>query len=175
MMLTQTAQGLREDWPAVIVHGLRDACAACDAAASAEAVRPGGSAPRGLILQSAPGAGWYGGAGWFLAIARAAATAHPALPLGAVLDCGALPGAVLDALRAGAPAVIFTGPAECAARLAAIATARGALLLVKPPPAHDLATRAGHTALAAALAWRASAAGMPSTTTRADDKAGKDG
>jgi len=133
MALADSAQALREGWPALTVHGADEARAVAEAAAG---LAPG----RGALLVSAPGAGWYGGAGWFLALARAAAAAVPEARLAVLLDCGALPGAVLDGLRAGAPALVFTGPAPAAGRLAALAAARGAVLLAAAPSALDCAT-----------------------------------
>lgn len=115
--------------PAVIVHGLAAARAAVAAADPA----------RGLVLCSAPGAGIYAGAGWFAALARAAALGHPGLVVDAVLDCADAPGAVLAGLRAGLRAIVFTGAGADFATLAAIATETGALLLARTPPALDLA------------------------------------
>jgi hypothetical protein len=120
--------------PAVIVHGLDGALAAVRAADPA----------RGLVLLSAPGAGLYAGAGWFAALARKATAARPGLGVLAVLDCADAPGAALAALRAGLPAIVFTGTDAMAATLAGIAETRAARVLRAAPPALDLAVlRAG--------------------------------
>ncbi|HTZ36231.1 MAG TPA: hypothetical protein VMB84_09430 [Stellaceae bacterium] len=66
---------------------------------------------------------------------EAARTAAPAARFAAVLDCDDDAGAAQGALRAGLAAVVFTGRADVAARLAAIAAARGARLLTKRPEA----------------------------------------
>lgn len=115
--------------PAVIVHGL-------DAARSAAIQADTG---RGLVLLSAPGAGLSAGAGWFAALAQAAAAAVPALPMLAVLDCADAPGAVLAAFRTRLGGAIFTGEAEVAVALAAIGGGCGAVLWRAAPPALDLA------------------------------------
>ena len=88
---------------------------------------------RAVILLSAPGAAGFGGAAWFLA-ACAEARAIDTV----VLDCADAPGRVLQALRAGARAVVFTGPQAMADRLDSIAREAGATLLRARPPALDL-------------------------------------
>jgi fructose/tagatose bisphosphate aldolase len=112
------------------VHSRAQMCAALRAAkAAGQPVR----------LISAPGASAYLGAGWFasaLAQARAETGGDPAA---AWLDCGDRAGDALAALREGAAGVVFTGAAETARRLAAIAEARGAALLTRRPASHDLA------------------------------------
>lgn len=129
--------------PAVIVHGLVAAHAAVALA----------DAARGLVLCSAPGAGLCAGAGWFAALARAAASARPELRLTAVLDCADSAGAVLAALRVGLPGIVFTGPPASFATLAGIAAQAGATLLATPPPALDLAAfRPGNPRWTARLA-----------------------
>jgi len=115
--------------PAVIVHGLAAAIAAVRAADQA----------RGVVLLSAPGAGLYAGAGWFAALARQAAAVRPELPVLAVLDCADAPGAVLAGLRAGLPAIVFTGDAAMAGTLSGIAAEYRATLLREAPKALDLA------------------------------------
>lgn len=117
------------DAPAVIVHGIREAAAALRAADPA----------LGLVLLSAPGAGVYAGAGWFVALCRQAAAARPGVPVRPMLDCADAAGAVLAALRVGVPAVVFTGDAAIAERLSVLAAAQGAQLLDSAPTALDLA------------------------------------
>jgi hypothetical protein len=115
--------------PAIVVHSLTHAVAALEASATAD---------REIVLLSAPGAGVYAGAGWFAALVEAARAAVPAAQCAPILDCGDDAGAVQAALRAGVEAVIFTGRADVAERLAAIAGARGSrLLTTRPPPLLD--------------------------------------
>ncbi len=127
--------------PAVVVHSLVHAIAALTAAAEAD---------RSIVLLSAPDAGIYAGPGWFKAVAEAARAAVPAAGFTAILDCGDDAGAAQGAIRAGIDAIIFTGRADIAERLAAIAEAGGArLLTARPTPLLDLAAHffADETAL----------------------------
>ena len=112
--------------PCVIVHSLDHAAAALEAAAAAG---------RTVTLLSAPGAGIYAGPAWFKALAAAARAAVPAARCAAALDCGDDAGAAQAAIRAGVEAIVFTGPAEVGARLAAIAEARGIRLFTARPEA----------------------------------------
>lgn len=64
---------------------------------------------------------------------EAARDAVPAARFSAVLDCGDDPGAAMAAIRAGAEAIVFTGRAGVAERLAAIAAAAGARLMTQRP------------------------------------------
>lgn len=125
-----TGEPLATDRP-IRVHGLAEAGAAC--AAAAELGVP-------LLLVSAPAAAAHGGALWFRDLVARAAAAHPGLPVAAVLDCADRPGDVQGAIAAGTPALLFTGPAAVAARLADIAARRGAVLLTALPAALDLRT-----------------------------------
>jgi hypothetical protein len=109
----------------VVVHGAEHARLAMAAAATHG---------RAVRLLSAPGAAGYGGAGWFLACCAEAG--GQAL---AVLDCGAAPGRALQAIRAGLPAIVFTGPQKLADTLAPIAAQAGCTLLRARPPALDMA------------------------------------
>jgi hypothetical protein len=109
----------------VVVHGAAHARQAMAAAAThARAVR----------LLSAPGAAAYGGAAWFLACCAEAG--GEAL---AVLDCGPEPGRVLQAMRVGLPAVVFTGTPAMSDTLAGIGRQAGCTLLRARPPALDMA------------------------------------
>lgn len=114
---------------AVAVHSLAHARAAV--AAAAELGVP-------VTLISAPGAAAYTGAPWFREVVAAARAEHPEAAVDCILDCGTRAGDVMAALRAGVPAVIFTGRKDVAARLAAIAEARGARLVTRRPRALDL-------------------------------------
>jgi hypothetical protein len=106
---------------AVVIHGWADARAALAAARSR------------LTLVSAPGAGGYAGAAWFAALAAQGMAAFPQVAQRWVLDCGDAAGHVLAALRAGVPAVVFTGAPELRERLASVAAACGAELLEEAP------------------------------------------
>jgi hypothetical protein len=112
--------------PVFVVHSLTHAIAALEAAAAAE---------HEIILISAPDAGIYAGPGWFRAVVDGAYAAAPAAKFSAVLDCGDDAGAAQGAIRAGVEAVIFTGRADVAERLAGIATAKKARLLTARPEA----------------------------------------
>ena len=110
--------------PVFVVHSLTHAIAAL--AAAVEAGQP-------ITLLSAPDAGIYAGPSWFKALVDAAREAAPSADFSAILDCGDDAGAVQGALRAGIAVVIFTGRADVAERLAAIAAAKGARLLTTRP------------------------------------------
>jgi hypothetical protein len=116
--------------PVFVVHSLAHAVAALEAAAAAGCA---------IVLLSAAGAGVYAGPGWFKALIDAARADGPAAQAQFILDCGDDAGAAQGAIRAGIPAIVFTGRADVAARLAAIAAARGGrLLTARPAAALDL-------------------------------------
>ena len=121
--------GIEAGGRAITVHGHDDAIVA--ARAAAELAVP-------VTLVSAEGAAAYAGAGWFLALAAQAAEAFPHANIVAVLDCGGQFGAALGALRAGAKALVFTGPAAEAETLSAVAEAHGAVVSRVRPRALDL-------------------------------------
>lgn len=123
--------------PAVIVHGLNDARAA---------LAPG----LPVTLLSAPGAALYAGVGWWRAVVAAAAADVPAPP--DILDCGAAPGRVLEALRSGQRLLVLRARPDVFADLAERAESLGAILLALPPPALDLAVPGAQRQLAAWLA-----------------------
>ncbi|MBI4184420.1 MAG: hypothetical protein HY521_10520 [Proteobacteria bacterium] len=104
---------------AVVVHGLDHLRAALAAAREAGAA---------LVIESAPGAGAFAGAPWFLAMLARARAEYPEVEVGAVLDCGDRPGAALAALRAGVSCVRLAGPAGVRRRVAEIAAQLGARL-----------------------------------------------
>jgi hypothetical protein len=92
-----------------------------------------------VTLLSAPDAGIYAGPGWWREMVAAARTAVPTAECIVILDCGGDAGAVLAAIRAGVAAIVFTGRADVAARLADIAAQRGSrLLTARPQAALDL-------------------------------------
>jgi hypothetical protein len=116
--------------PFIVVHSLAHAVAALEAAAAAD---------RDIVLLSAPGAGIYAGAGWWKALVEAACKAEPAAKCDAIFDCGDDAGAAQAALRVQIATVIFTGRADVAERLAAIAQQAGiSLLTTRPQPLLDL-------------------------------------
>jgi hypothetical protein len=120
----------RPSAPIIVVHSLVHAVAALEAAAAAD---------RDIVLLSAANAGIYAGAGWWKAMIEAAREAVPAATFSAILDCGDDAGAAQAALRAHVEAIIFTGRADVAERLAAIAQQAGvSLLTTRPQPLLDL-------------------------------------
>lgn len=106
--------------PTIIIHDLAQARAALGAAAAA-------GVP--VVLQSAPGAAGFAGAGWFKALARDAHDVHPGAAADLVLDCGRAPGLALAAIREGVRAVRLTAPPRVREKIAAIAAARGCRLV----------------------------------------------
>ena len=117
---------LTEAAPVIIVHSLAQAVAALSAAAEAG---------RAIVLASSPDAGIYAGPGWFREIMEAAREAVPEARFTAILDCDEDAGAAMAAIRAGVQAIVFTGPAELATRLADIAAQAGAKLSTERPAA----------------------------------------
>lgn len=114
--------------PAVVVHGAGQAEAALTAADA-----------RGVLLLSAPGAGSFAGAAWFVALVRTAAARHPAVRHQAALDCADAAGTALAALRDGARIIVLDGACPAFPAVAAAAEEAGATLLPARPPALDLA------------------------------------
>lgn len=140
----------------ILVRGVGDALAAAAAAESAGAA---------LALMAPPA----GGALWLLGLIERVRRAHPGLEVTGLLDCGDRAGEAQGALAAGVPALLFTGRPEAAARLAAIAAARGAMLLTACPPLLDLAAESrgsGRAALLEALCrdWLTQPEGQVRTT-----------
>ena len=112
--------------PIIIVHSLDHAVAALEAAAAAG---------REVVIASAPAAALYAGAMWFGALVEAASAAVPAARFTALFDCGEDAGAAMAAIRTGISGIVFTGRADVARRLAAIAAQGGAILLAERPAA----------------------------------------
>ena len=116
--------------PVIIVHSLGHAIGALKAGA-----RTGCS----ITLSSAPEAGVYAGPGWFRALVEAAREAVPDARFSAILDCGDQAGAALATIRAQIEAVVFTGRADVARRLADIARQHGVRLeTIRPAAVLDL-------------------------------------
>ena len=116
----------------VMVHGLADARVAL-------------AVGRPLTLLSAPGAAQYMGCLWWRELLAAAAFEGPAL-----LDCADAPGRALEALKLGLRGVVLAAPPAAFALVAELATAQGALLLARAPPALDLGEAGAQRRL---LAW----------------------
>jgi hypothetical protein len=133
---------------AVIVHALDHALAALSAAARADCP---------VTLLSPPGAAAYMGPLLFQSIIEQACAQYPAVAVEAVLDCGTRAGDALAALRQGIPAIRFTGRADVADKLAAIATQRGQRMIRQPIAALDLLDEPDPAA--AIAAWFARAPG----------------
>ena len=127
---------------AVTVHGLADALAALEAAATLG---------RPVVLLSAPGAAGYAGAAWFKALVALARERWPSADATAMLDCDDRAELVQGALREGLADLVFTGPAATAARLADIARQQGARLYRRRPESLDIAQP--ERALAACRDW----------------------
>ncbi len=127
------------------IHSLAEARAAC--AAAVECGMP-------LLLVSAPAASSHVGALWFQGMVRRAAADFPTVSLTAVLDCADRAGDAQAALAAGVRAILFTGPAPVAERLADIAAQHGAVLLTDRASALDL--RAARHAEETCRAWLSS-------------------
>lgn len=137
---------MAETPPAIVIHGLDHALAACRAA---------GALGAGVCLRSGPAAAGYAGAAWFAEVVRAARRAHPDLRIDAVLDCGDSPGLVLAAFRRSVEVVLFTGSPEVRKKLETIAEACGARVEREAAPALDLAGEKDPEA--ACRAWLAAA------------------
>jgi hypothetical protein len=120
--------GLSGAAKAITVHSLIQATAA--AAAAAETGCP-------VLLLSAPSAAGAAGPAWFQVVLHIAADAHPGAVIEGVLDCGAMPGHALSALRQGLKAIRYDGPSFEA--VSDIAAQCGATVMRGRPRALDLA------------------------------------
>jgi len=119
--------------PAVVVHGLADACAAL---------------AHGLpvTLLSGPGAGVYAGVLWWRGVIALARAAHPATPCVDILDCADAPGRAMAAIRAGQATLVLDPACPAFPRVAALAR-----VLAARPPALDLGERGTERCLQAWL------------------------
>lgn len=84
-------------------------------------------------LVSPPGAAANWGAGYFVALVDDVRSAMPAHEFKGALDTAGDPGYAQAAIRAGVDAVIFTGPADLAEKLADIAAQAGCDLWTSRP------------------------------------------
>ncbi|HET8997794.1 MAG TPA: hypothetical protein VFN42_14090 [Acetobacteraceae bacterium] len=114
--------------PAVIVHGLADACTVLAAGAP-------------VTLLSAPGAAEYAGCSWWQALLAQAGKNCPGASFTDLLDCGEASGYALAALRIGLVRLVLRPGAPGWNGVAAIAARQGGMLLDAPPPALDMAER----------------------------------
>jgi hypothetical protein len=112
--------------PVITVHALTHAVAALTAAAASG---------KSVVLASGPGAGIYGGPGWWRELIAAARAAVPEAVAMALLDCGDDAGAAQAAIRAKVEAILFTGPRDVAERLADIASRSGCRFFLEQPAA----------------------------------------
>jgi hypothetical protein len=143
MILRTAAPGTMP--PAVIVHGLADACAA---------LAPG----LPLTLLSARGAALYAGCGWWQALIAAARARFPEAGGEDFLDCADAPGRALEALRIGLKGIVLDPLCPAFPEIGRAAAAAGARLLGAAPAALDL----GRPGAARALgAWLRQAPGRP--------------
>jgi hypothetical protein len=110
--------------PAVMVHGLEQARAA---------LAPG----LPVLLLSGPGAGVYGGVGWWQAVIALAAGGAPPPPH--MLDCGEATGRALEAIRAGQRLLVLRTRQALFEDVAERAARQGGLVLPEAPDALDLA------------------------------------
>jgi len=121
----------------VVVHDLEQARAALDVAREQDVP---------IRLRSAPDAAAYAGVGYLKALSEA-------LGEELLVDCGDDPGLVMAALRTGCRRLVFSGNAEMAERLAAMAGQLGAEL-VHETTAPDVITLAPEADAAAVLRVR---------------------
>lgn len=112
--------------PAVTVHGAEMARLAVAAASAARL---------GVTLLSAPGAGAYGGVGWW----RSVVTLAGAQAGQDILDCGWSVGRALEALRAGQGLLVLRAERRVWTNIAERAANCGASVMERPPPSLDLA------------------------------------
>jgi len=96
---------------------------------------------RPVTVLSAPVASAAAGPAWFAAVVEQAAIAHPGAQFTAVLDCGALPGDALAALRHGLKAIRYDGPQW--RKIQNIAAQSGACVMKRRPRSLDLMTLTG--------------------------------
>jgi len=131
--------------PAVIIHGR-------------EQGRQVLAQSRPVTFLSAPGAGVFAGALWWISLIGLLRAEAGALPIDDILDCATAPGRAAEALRAGQRRIVFQAetPALFAA-VAAMAEVCGAEVLAAPPPALDLGQRGAERRLGVWLAGNSAA------------------
>ena len=115
-------------YPAVVIHGLRDARVVL-------------AIGRPVTLLSAAGAALYAGCGWWRALIERASAEFPAVPIDDMLDCGDAPGLALGALRIGQKRIVLDPSVPGFAAVAEIASSQGGEVLTARPPSIDMAER----------------------------------
>ena len=113
---------------AIIFHNLQQAEAALAAAVAAD---------RPLTLLTAPGAGAYGGPGFYLAMVEAARQRYPGVELQMILDCGDDGALAQMALVLGWRCLVVRGKGSARDKISQIAESYGAEVLSRPPKAFD--------------------------------------
>ena len=117
-------------YPAVVIHGLRDARAVL-------------AIGRPVTLLSAVGAALFAGCGWWRGLIQHASAEFPAVPIDDILDCADAPGLALGALRIGQKRIVLDPSAPGFGAVAEIAASLGGEVLTARPPAIDMADRGG--------------------------------
>jgi hypothetical protein len=115
-------------YPAVVVPGLEDACAALESGLP-------------VTLLSAPGAACTAGALWWREVVKQARARHPNTPACDVLDCADAPGRAMEALRLGQRLLILDPACPGFAAVSGAAAEAGGTLLSSRPAALDAAPR----------------------------------
>jgi len=105
--------------PQIVVYALADACAALEAAAARDIA---------VTLVSPAGAAAFAGPGWFREVVAQAAAAVPDAAFDHVLDCADDAGHAMAAIRDGATAIRFEGPAAVRRKIKDIAAQSGCAL-----------------------------------------------
>lgn len=114
-------------YPAVVIHGLRDARAVL-------AMR------RPVLLLSARGVALFAGCGWWRALADSTRMEFPYIPIEDILDCADAPGLALGALRIGQRRIVLDPMVGGWSAVAAIAASLGGEVLSERPDALDMST-----------------------------------
>src|SRR3546814_21156848 len=112
----------------IIIHSLEQAVTALKVAR--ELGRP-------VTLASPPGAAAYTGALWFREVVKQAEREVPDAEASSILDCADKPGLVMAAFRQRVLRVRFTGAADAAETLPALAAAESLHLITGPIEDHD--------------------------------------
>ncbi len=104
-----------------------------------------------VTLISGQGAGWYAGAGWWLAMMALLRRDQPP-PFADILDCADAPGAAMAGLRLGQRLIVLDFACPALARVAAAAATLGGEILTHRPSCLDLGDPAAERGLADWLA-----------------------
>jgi hypothetical protein len=115
-------------YPAVVIHGLRDARVVL-------------AIGRPVTLLSAEGAALFAGCGWWRALIQRASAEFPTVPIGDILDCADAPGLALGALRIGQRRIVLDPSVPGFSAVLEIAASLGCVVLTARPSAIDMADR----------------------------------